>query len=681
MKNGFAVALGLALVCEIHAQSGKPPRLLGQWPPHSTGSVEWLNIDGNTAYAKCGSSLRIYDVTDFSRPRFIRNLGDQFTLIAPAGRYAVEFRYYELIMRDMQDRAAPVELSRITWNVMDVAISWPYVYDATVNPSGIAIYNFTNPSAPERIGFIAGFFPRLHILGNTLAAQTNSDILLFDITDRAKPIQGGTIAGGDVSLEGHFAFVLRDDEMVIADIANVQEPVEVGAWGPLPWGRLWGIHAANGIVMTSVFDHDIAIIDVKNPASPKQIGSIAGGSPTVFAHRGNEWLVGNYNFLEAYDLTAPSAPRLLWRERVGNYNREIEAAGNYAFVQGNDDFTRVFDVSSGGSPVDTGATLAPSWVLELAGTNLFLVDTEYNLRIYDVTNPRQPRQQSVQAVSGNTYRMIARGDRLYLASEGSRLSVMNVADPKEPTLEGELPLENLVMEMVANDRYLFTLLDFAAPHLVVFDVVNPAKPLKVADLPFGASPAKMELIDSTLYIGARSTLRIYDVSDPVHPLEKAPLTLPAGDDGVNNIIDGLRADGNGRLLVLGNQSLMVFDVSAPFAPVKISESERWNDSKLDAEIIGNRAFVVAGVGGLFSFQLDGEISEQPTVEIYPEGETHRVRWPLHYAGFQLVSAPSASGPWSPETSAPSPSQMFTLFNEIVVPSRGAMKFYQARKAP
>src|SRR6185295_7754778 len=93
--------------------SATSPRVIGQWPPGPQGMIRELAVDGNTVYADTTNGIIVLDVSNPPRMRVIRTIGDETTRVKIAGPYLSLYGTNGLRLLDMQNRAAPTEISRI----------------------------------------------------------------------------------------------------------------------------------------------------------------------------------------------------------------------------------------------------------------------------------------------------------------------------------------------------------------------------------------------------------------------------------------------------------------------------------------------------------------------------------------------------------------------------------------
>lgn len=110
---------------------------------------------------------------------------------------------------------------------------------AVATPSGVALFDGADPSAPTLLGVAAGSYSDVVIGGDTVAAISAKKVVLIDVTDPTAPLVGGTASGISdarrlaMAAGGLHVLVARGNKgMGVIDSSTVAGPVVVGALGP-----------------------------------------------------------------------------------------------------------------------------------------------------------------------------------------------------------------------------------------------------------------------------------------------------------------------------------------------------------------------------------------------------------------------------------------------------------------
>ncbi|MCG8456912.1 MAG: hypothetical protein MI919_11580, partial [Holophagales bacterium] len=190
--------------------------------------------------------------------------------------------------------------------------------------TGLVVADFSDPEAPERVGFLPLNFPNaLDVEGNLVAlvsATNGGRLFLVDVSDPASPTLRSTTAIGDgADVLFHQGRVLVADESFDASLGGLR------------------------------------VFDVADPASPQQLGRYPGcGSITTAVARGDlAFVLCSDARIDVVDLSDPSMPF-----RVGRFEdpeafgvgRGMALSGPLLYAALGDDI-KIFDISGGSDPV------------------------------------------------------------------------------------------------------------------------------------------------------------------------------------------------------------------------------------------------------------------------------------------------------------------------------------------
>lgn len=226
------------------------------------------------------------------------------------------------------------------------------------------------------------------------------------------------------------------------------------------------------------------------------------------------------------------------------------------------DRIRFYDVTEPAQPrlISELDTDGASRDVAFAGHYALVADNWSGLRVVDMSDPRTPtivatimREMSVDYVR-------IEGDRAYVnvtSRTGTTIHIVDIANPLAPVDLGNLRVENATAGCTAWGSYLYV--DIGGTGTVVYDVSNPAAPNGRAIVgPYG----RPVMHEGLLYVvGPVAGLEIYDPADPLHPRRIGGLDHDMLRGGVEN----LRFDGD-DLYVGGFGHCAIVDVSRPAAP-------------------------------------------------------------------------------------------------------------------
>lgn len=280
---------------------------------------------------------------------------------------------------------------------------------------------------------------------------------------------------------------------------------------------------------------DLRVIDVSDPSSPRELGSLPVTGGIRVAIQGDVAYVlaapGFYNNgrVVVVDVADPAAMRQVGAVSLSTrFPGDAVVSGRYLYaVSGLPIFTSrktidVVDVAdptrptvvgSAGLSADVGGQLSS---VAVANGYAYVADTTAGLRVINVSDPTRPAQVGLyQPPAGSAAAIVVQGNRAYLGTG--------------PT-SGE-----------------------SAPGgLRVLDVSDPTRPTELASLSLPRQPSEVRAAASTLYLAdGRGGVRVVDVSDASRPREVASTT--AAEDAGSVAIDGTNlyvGDADGALWVL-----------------------------------------------------------------------------------------------------------------------------------
>lgn len=275
------------------------------------------------------------------------------------------------------------------------------------------------------------------------------------------PYQSGTV--GDVWVDAGRAYVARRSAGGISIVDVGGAPVEIGRFTA---DRLFtqDVKVADGVAYVSHepvtgftgYPFSVTVLDVANPAAP----GILGGVPIEAAPSAhNLWIDGDLLAVAAagtdfslFDISDPAVPGFLYKiDPSPSTAHDIHVRNGILFGA-----SMGFDTSQGrltivavasSSPAVLGEIRYPpqsfthsSW-LSADGRYLYVAEENVNapIRIYDVTNPGDPRQVGAYQPRLGTvpHNFQVRDERFaYLAHYKHGIEVVDLSDPTAPRLIG-----------------------------------------------------------------------------------------------------------------------------------------------------------------------------------------------------------------------------------------------------
>ena len=199
--------------------------------------------------------------------------------------------------------------------------------------------------------------------------------------------------------------------------------------------------------------------------------------------------------------------------------------------------------------------------------------TNAGFQIYSLADPARPVHVG-DAATTRADVLLTNGDYLYEVSSQRGVFAIDASDPLRPVFVGNatgsirLPPSVLYAQIANGHLYVSGGGDIEACWAVILDLADPAHPVSVGEVPLG-SFSVLEAVSESGYAYARGDVGgIYDLHDPTHVARLGE--LPGSDLIVRGAI---RATFRGDTLYLfGDDYLPIYDVSNPLAPVQVAQT-------------------------------------------------------------------------------------------------------------
>jgi hypothetical protein len=306
-------------------------------------------------------------------------------------------------------------------------------------------------------------------------------------------------------------------------------------------------YVAEGSGTTNAFQ----IFNISDPAAPVLIGqsNLANGgngvsSDDIWVKHGFAFIVeggGTVNAFQVFNVTNPAAPVLVGQANLtNNAGDRLFVQGTYAYIVEGGSYTssfEIFNVSNPAAPVrvsQSNLTAFDQASIYVQGNYAYIAiggAASKGFDIFDVSNPAAPILKSATDlnygvpddgifVSGN-YAYIAEG-----AGTINAFQIFDVSDPSAPVLAGQADLANAGSIDTGGGDAIWVRDGFAyivegagtTNAFEIFDVSNPATPLRVSQSPLAHSgqPDDIFVSGRHAYIvegsGTTNAFEIFDIS-------------------------------------------------------------------------------------------------------------------------------------------------------------------------
>ena len=276
------------------------------------------------------------------------------------------------------------------------------------------------------------------------------------------------------------------------------------------------------------------------------------------------------------------------------------------------------------SGAPTFATSTPSgdvtYLTYVAGNYAYVADNGGGLKILDVTNPKKPTVAGTYSAVATVRSVVVAGKYAYVADSDTGLNILDVSNPSSPTLVGVYAAGGRAFTIALSGRYVY-MPDVLTGTLRIVDVADPTNPTLVGSyVTNGVSgePYAIAVSGKYAYLGDQGTNRIYvlDISNPTNPTLVSSYT--SGVTAPTNIyLSGKYAyvsDAGGGFYIL--------DTSNP-AALSLVGSYNTSASYYAVQVAGGYAYVADNVSGTVVVLDVSNVTSPTLVGAYSGGTAPR----------------------------------------------------------
>lgn len=267
-------------------------------------------------------------------------------------------------------------------------------------------------------------------------------------------------------------------------------------------------------------------LDVPGQSPSAELSYASVTSPrSVFVQANYLYVASSDDVLRIFDITDPSTLTLVGSASEHSDGHDLYVAGSLAFITDGSGNVSIVDVSDPANPKEIyHSGLNTTWVGRVAvqGKYLYTVGSaNRQLTIYDISNPRAPRQIGISAslppASYSEVFIDVQGNYAYL-STNTELTIVDISNPSSPQLLGSLVLGGAVQSIKVDGRYAY-LANESSKALDIVDISSTTAPTLVSRLSLGVNPFSLTKQGRYAYITDYGGNMIYvvNVSDPTSP--------------------------------------------------------------------------------------------------------------------------------------------------------------------
>ncbi len=563
------------------------------------GYAYGLTVVGNTAYVADGwEGLRVIDVSNPRRPRevgFYDTPGCAFDVAVVGNTAYVADAFAGVRVIDISNQNNPVEIGAYEGriDIHDIAVIGDIVYAADRKGS-LRVVQVSTPSRPTQLGFCKlGDVPEVDISGDTFSAP-NTKPRFQSLTRRPDLSQAekrspqsslpqkrdtrkvdmrlepvGQIGGPTlaIAVKGDYAYVGIGLRVEVLDVTDLKNPKQVGSTGMLD-GFITDITIAGSYAYVTIGGVGLWVVNISDPVHLNEVGFLRapGYAESVDVTGNYAYVAAGGAGLRIIDISDKSHPREISFVYTLGYAFDVEVVGKMAYVAGAGAGLRIVDISDPVNPTEVGAYDTPGYAYGVAvvGSTAYLADGWKGLRVINVSNPTQPKEIGAVETSVQALDVVVKGTIAYVADAASGLRAIDVTGSNEPTELGLYKVSGGHVKDVAVDGGTAYVVD-RNWGLRVVDVSDSKTLTQIGFYGPMKSVEAVAVLGDYAYVGAAYSLRVVDISDPVHPKEVRIYDTQGG--WVSDVVV------NGKYAYIsicyGSYNLHILDISDPANPKMI----------------------------------------------------------------------------------------------------------------
>ena len=214
----------------------------------------------------------------------------------------------------------------------------------------------------------------------------------------------------------------------------------------------------------------------------------------------------------------------------------------------------------------------------------------------DSCNANCQRIELLELYYGSPYHVSVVGNTAYITDRNDGLVVLDVSNPRNPTLKGsyDLPFDGRGISVVGNYAYIVY-----NTGLVVFDVSNPANPTVRGGYDTGENTEDVSVVGNYAYIADYTNgLVIVDVSNPANPTARGAYDTAGFAEDVSVVGNYAYVAVNTRDTV-NTHGLSVVDVSNPENPRLEGNYDVGENTIVGVSVVSNYAYLADWDTGLY----------------------------------------------------------------------------------
>jgi hypothetical protein len=389
---------------------------------------------------------------------------------------------------------------------------------------GAQIFDITNPTSPQHIGYCAsfGYSQRVAVNNDILyLAATWGGFVVFDISNPSVGVETRRHwtphIATTLDLQGSRAYVANGfGGLRILDVSDATKPTELGSinW-PTP---VYDVAVDDTLAFLAVGNDGIRVISVSDPAAPYQVNVNDTLSPVMRIVTDGAYI---YAALEdkGFAIYEIMGTNLFLRGHLNGIGKisNLAVQGEYAYLIEDNEAIRIVNVSSKDSPFFVTTETVPNLNGAIAiKDSLLVVANSNSLFTYSISNPAKPTRLGSNPYVEGVHDIFIYGGLAVVADFERGCLVFDIRDTHNPKLIANYETWYHPRGVVVRDDTVYVSDGDNGVHILWLDplisVEDIAVTASIIDLQLYPNPApRGSTILYTLDKSVHVNINVYDV--------------------------------------------------------------------------------------------------------------------------------------------------------------------------
>lgn len=539
MKRFLLLIAALFIFPGVYAQKDLP--IFAQWSECfvSAGICQDVILDGDKAYVGSFAGLLIMDISDPENPNVLsfyyteKHVFKIFLLDEIV--FLTSYNNYNCLISilDISNPIAPALINSFTIPEGSTNESI-YVHNDNLylgmDYYGLYIYDVSELSDPVFINHLPDIKPRDMVVRDTYLYMVANNWYtgILDVSDITNPTTVYWEQSGfrsSIRLADNYLY-LSGDALEIFDITNPEVPVQICG---IETKYMKDMALADSLCFTMT-DDSLYLFNIQDPYAPQIIDTMPFNGFFMDFGNGKLAVTKGYGSDDPKGISIFTLSSNQHLEFLGEYHSDdlvdVVVSDDYAFVCGGGSGLHIIDANDPSNPGVISSCLEGDNVQDvIIEENYAYVRTNKSLKIIDISDPYQPLLAGAvnfthNPPAGASYSIEKYQDIVYIGGEWyNEIIVVDVTDPANPESLGIVHVNDWSPGLDIFNEHLYVAGYWGG--LEIFDLQDPANPVKVGQHPMGLSlkvsaGENMAFVQGHVYTNTGG-IEIFDISNITSP--------------------------------------------------------------------------------------------------------------------------------------------------------------------